>query len=569
VSAGRDVVLTVVAALVWASACAVGVEDAGDAEPGRRMAQPVLQDGPPEAVLTVAEVGVGVDRAEGPLVDLDVGAGAFAVSAVPGRVIVFGVDGVARLTVASASAGPVAIAADGSEVYTALGAGVVRRVSVPSGTVRGEWALEGAPAIVDLAVDHGTLYLLTENGEVLRTDLAGAPLAPLSPTWQGARGLVRSTDGLRVLTGGELVDVAGVAPPIPLPEELADAAFDACYGRLYGLTPTGDAWIAVDVGSGEVVHREPWDGATRGIGVLSATPGSIVVAHGASETGGASVFRFEPEALAFVDAPELFVHVGESWLWRPGTTHDPSRCGPLTWTLVEGATWLTLDPSTGALSLEATCDSLGVHPVILQVSDGAAEVSLEFVLEVIDADADGDHVTDCGDSCAEQPNTGSDLDRDGIDDVCDTDLDGDGLDNDAELAIPTDPRDADSDADGLLDSEERNPGADPDGDGLINALDPDSDNDTLSDAREVELGTDPERRDTDQDAFLDAEEVMWGTDPLSASSPGSRYTGPSSKPVDEAEEGCAVAQGPGASRRGAGLVLALAAACLWGMLRAR
>jgi hypothetical protein len=50
--------------------------------------------------------------------------------------------------------------------------------------------------------------------------------------------------------------------------------------------------------------------------------------------------------------------------------------------------------------------------------------------------------------------------------------------------LGTDPNDADSDDDGLLDGDEPNFASDSDGDGLINPLDPDSDNDGLFDGTE-------------------------------------------------------------------------------------
>src|SRR5262249_23649135 len=71
----------------------------------------------------------------------------------------------------------------------------------------------------------------------------------------------------------------------------------------------------------------------------------------------------------------------------------------------------------------------------------------------------------------------------------------DGLTDAQETAIGTDPNDADSDDDGVLDGWEVTPGVDSDGDGLINALDPDSDNDGLFDG--TEMGFDCSNPDTD------------------------------------------------------------------------
>ncbi|MET0385783.1 MAG: MYXO-CTERM sorting domain-containing protein, partial [Polyangiales bacterium] len=74
----------------------------------------------------------------------------------------------------------------------------------------------------------------------------------------------------------------------------------------------------------------------------------------------------------------------------------------------------------------------------------------------------------------------------GADDVASgTDTDKDGLSDDEERKIGTNPNDADSDDDGVIDGKEPNPAVDSDGDGLINALDPDSDDDALFDGTEV------------------------------------------------------------------------------------
>ncbi|MGC4093037.1 MAG: Ig-like domain-containing protein [Polyangiaceae bacterium] len=74
------------------------------------------------------------------------------------------------------------------------------------------------------------------------------------------------------------------------------------------------------------------------------------------------------------------------------------------------------------------------------------------------------------------------------------DTDGDGLSDDEERKIGTNPMDADSDDDGLLDGAEPNPSVDTDHDGLINPLDPDSDDDGLFDG--TEAGKDCSNKDT-------------------------------------------------------------------------
>jgi hypothetical protein len=83
--------------------------------------------------------------------------------------------------------------------------------------------------------------------------------------------------------------------------------------------------------------------------------------------------------------------------------------------------------------------------------------------------------------------------NDPADDLLDTD--GDGITDDDELSIGTNPNDADSDDDGVLDGAERDFFLDTDGDGRINALDPDSDNDGLFDG--TETGVTAAHSDTD------------------------------------------------------------------------
>ncbi|NOZ87543.1 MAG: OmpA family protein [Deltaproteobacteria bacterium] len=96
------------------------------------------------------------------------------------------------------------------------------------------------------------------------------------------------------------------------------------------------------------------------------------------------------------------------------------------------------------------------------------------------------------------------------------DPDQDGLDNAAEWSLGTDPHDADSDDDGVLDGQEGEPGADADGDGLINALDPDSDGDGILDG--TEMGQTEPGRDTDTSKgnFVPDQDPTTTTDPWEA-----------------------------------------------------
>jgi hypothetical protein len=89
------------------------------------------------------------------------------------------------------------------------------------------------------------------------------------------------------------------------------------------------------------------------------------------------------------------------------------------------------------------------------------------------------------------------------------DSDGDGISDGGETKLGTDPHDADTDDDGVIDGDELGPDKDTDGDGVINALDPDSDNDGLPDGLELGLGcnhvgTDRSRGHCREDADMGA-----------------------------------------------------------------
>ncbi|WP_437998709.1 hypothetical protein WMF26_00645 [Sorangium sp. So ce185] len=138
---------------------------------------------------------------------------------------------------------------------------------------------------------------------------------------------------------------------------------------------------------------------------------------------------------------------------------------------------------------------------IADADEGATKTS------PLDADTDDGGVTDGNE----------DIDRNGVIDADETDpndggddlpmvdTDGDGLIDALETEIGTDPNDADSDDDGVIDGDEPNFRDDHDGDGLINALDPDSDDDGLFDGTELGLpcgleATDPEAESCIADA---------------------------------------------------------------------
>ncbi|WP_441289376.1 hypothetical protein ACSRUE_00935 [Sorangium sp. KYC3313] len=109
----------------------------------------------------------------------------------------------------------------------------------------------------------------------------------------------------------------------------------------------------------------------------------------------------------------------------------------------------------------------------------------------------------------------------GADDVPPVDSDGDGLSDALEETIGTDPNDADSDDDGVIDGQEPNFSDDTDGDGLINALDPDSDDDGLFDGTELGLPCDNAATDvTAGHCRPDADEGATKTSPVNPDTDG-------------------------------------------------
>jgi uncharacterized repeat protein (TIGR01451 family) len=94
------------------------------------------------------------------------------------------------------------------------------------------------------------------------------------------------------------------------------------------------------------------------------------------------------------------------------------------------------------------------------------------------------------------------------------DSDGDGLTDLQEMTAGTNPNDADSDDDGVIDGQEPLFDQDSDGDGLINALDPDSDNDGLFDGTELGITTPNAATNLAFGTFVPDADPTTTTDPL-------------------------------------------------------
>lgn len=195
----------------------------------------------------------------------------------------------------------------------------------------------------------------------------------------------------------------------------------------------------------------------------------------------------------------------------------------------EGLDWW--DRSVGPVSPSISGQ---LHAILLDKGDGFFEKNSIYIKHYdvsyackMDVDSDGDGLSDYDE--VEQHKT----------DPYDADTDDDGLLDGAEVNLGTDPFNPDTDDDGLTDGAEVNAtGTDPlnpdtDADDLSDGcevggsnptdpLDSDSDDDTLTDGTEdanhncaLDTGeTDPNNPDTDGDGLTDGTEVNLGTDPL-------------------------------------------------------
>src|SRR5207248_1915857 len=100
--------------------------------------------------------------------------------------------------------------------------------------------------------------------------------------------------------------------------------------------------------------------------------------------------------------------------------------------------------------------------------------------------------------------------------VLEADSDGDGLTDEEEIALGTDPLNMDTDFDGLSDRLELEVGLDPKVPNVIEGCDAigDADHDGLTDCEEKLLGTNPCMSDSDADGVSDLVELLMGTDYL-------------------------------------------------------
>ncbi len=200
-----------------------------------------------------------------------------------------------------------------------------------------------------------------------------------------------------------------------------------------------------------------------------------------------------------------------------GTKHGTSMATPH----VAGI-WALMKQMTPSATVDQVLSDLqGMGVTVNDERSGGTVTGMQR----ISLDTDGDGVIQTQDNCPAIANADqSDLDVDGVGDVCDPDMDGDLVDNDIDnCPTVTNADQSDIDGDSFGDSCD----SDMDGDGLSNSQEnglgtymdnPDSDGDGLSDGEEVNLySTQPLNPDSDGDGLTDGEEVQtYATDPLTS-----------------------------------------------------
>lgn len=178
----------------------------------------------------------------------------------------------------------------------------------------------------------------------------------------------------------------------------------------------------------------------------------------------------------------------ESYSWNY-TGDDLVDGDTVTWTLVSGATWLSINSTTGVLSGIPPFHSAGNYSVNITLGDGhggadwlqftltvLADTDGDGITDVIDTDKDGDDVPNGIDDFPLDPDESVDTDDDGIGNNADTDDDGDDIPDaeDSDPLVPDDGGETDTDDDGVPDDEDAFPddpaaSVDTDGDGMPDA----------------------------------------------------------------------------------------------------
>lgn len=359
----------------------------------------------------------------------------------------------------------------------------------------------------------------TSTSMVLRdTDFGGAPDGAEDPDHDGSQALI-TTGNARLdetllddaTNGNTLEGPNGRVPSDDLPMNTYGAQTQACLADTFfsdldcdGLTDQEEAYLltnALDADSDD-------DGL---LDSLEDNPSADT-----DRDGIPNLLDCDADNDALPDGLERGVQV----VMRTGITGTDTSAGCFT---------RDDDPTTRTSMLLLDSDGGGA-------TDGEEDLNHNGVVDSNNDDLEPDP-NDPGDDCPD-----SDRDR-----LC----------NDEELRTGTDPNDADSDDDGLIDSAEGSSSSpwddDADGDGLINALDPDADNDGLVDGieRSVPISklssdtdltrglfredldpstqTDPTLEDSDADLIPDGAE--------DANADGNSYNDPAQSTVTECGDG--------------------------------
>ncbi|QIK82321.1 putative Ig domain-containing protein [Sanguibacter sp. HDW7] len=235
--------------------------------------------------------------------------------------------------------------------------------TLPTGTsTETSLRLSGTPTAmgqtsVSFTVTHGAG---TTNGSVA-VSVAAAPVATPAITAAVPSGEVRA-DGGRATFHVEFTDSLSQGAPVNV-VGLTTQAFTVTglvAGSVSSVTGSNGVYVVVVEGSG-------WTGQDV---VLTLAPGAVTDVYGVPAAGGSgarSVTVVEPPVVTAATAATATVGVATSIPLAATTT----SAAPVTWQLVSGQAWLTLDGS----NLVGTPYVVGTHQVVVEATDSLGQTA--------------------------------------------------------------------------------------------------------------------------------------------------------------------------------------------------
>ncbi|WP_224362153.1 right-handed parallel beta-helix repeat-containing protein [Hyalangium versicolor] len=404
-------------------------------------------------------------------------------------------------------------------------------VSVTSGTVSATASVTVNPGPVQtVQVTPASVALRVRGTQQLTataTDAWGNPVSS-TPSWSVSSAAVGSIDADGLFTAGSIAglypnavraQIDGVSGSADLTLTPGDVTRIVVTPALIQVGPRGVQQLsarAEDAEGNEVPISPVWSAlhaagtiTPEGLFTAAHVPGTYpesVIATANGLTGTSSVVVAPGPLHRVVLSPQnptVVIQGTVAFSAKAYDAFDNELRIPATWETVHGGG--TIDASgLFTAGLES-----GTFANTLQVTVGGQSVSTSVTVA---DDFDGDGMSDAWEVAhgfdPSSPGDGA------------LDSDGDQLSNVAEFEAGTDPHDADTDDDGVIDGREPRPNEDTDGDGLPNVRDPDSDGDGLFDGTEMAVSSPPGGTDVSKEQFAADADPSTSTDPLTADTDG-------------------------------------------------